>query len=146
MNDSNKQNDCSTFKTLQDKLHDTKEKLSGEETFFVDKHLTDCDSCRAWKAQISEMLILTASMPQFDVPEALTQQILKAVDQNRKVSPSFEKISWLPLSSVAFIALVIGSPMETWTGLFSWIIGLAGVWGLKLLLNSEDTQELAGNL
>lgn len=143
MNDSNKCH-CNEFQVLIDRKQDGLDLISEQEQAFIDEHGNSCISCQQWLTQTAEITNLAMSLPQFDIPEALTQSILRSVNNERKLSSSFERISWVPLSVVALLSIVLTMPLDSWSGLLSWFIGFAGVYGLKILLNSANTQEQAG--
>src|SRR5437868_6164849 len=73
--------------------------LSGAER----THLDACAACRQWRVQVDDMARV-AELPQFDVPERLTQNIMVAVeDESRR--PLFGHYGLLLPLGVACLAV-----------------------------------------
>ncbi|HIA54682.1 MAG TPA: hypothetical protein EYN91_21785 [Candidatus Melainabacteria bacterium] len=110
----------------------------------VDTHLKACTSCSAWSTQMREIETVAASMPQFDVSEALTQNILKAVESEpaQLGSSYWQSVAIWVLCSVAtgFMAF---ETAENAQGLAAWAIGLGIVYGVYLLVGSSKEVETA---
>lgn len=110
----------------------------------VSVHLKECTSCSAWSTQMSEIETVAASMPQFDVSEALTQNILKAVEaEPAKLGSSYwQSVAIWILCSIAtgFMAF---ETVENVEGLAAWAIGLGIVYGVYMLVGSSKEVETA---
>jgi hypothetical protein len=82
-----------------------------------------------------------ASMPQFDVPERLSQNIMAAVEAEHAEANRGLRASTL----VAFAALagvmLIWNSFDTSAGWISWCVSIPVLWLFKLLFESGDTQE-----
>jgi hypothetical protein len=92
-------------------------------------------------------LIAAASViPQFDVPEALTQRILVAVETERKASITVKEVVLTAIVlglTVAFVAL---ESFESVSGLLAWFAGVAAVAVLKVVLTAPSASgEVAGS-
>ncbi len=95
----------------------------GENSFDlqVRNHLDECSNCNAWAKQVKEIETVASSMAQYDVPESLTQGILRAVDaesvQHRRVKSSL----LLPAVFAALMAVFfIIETHESVGGIISW--------------------------
>ena len=93
----------------------------------VSHHLAECQDCRRWAEQSSKIVSSTRELAQYDVPEVVTQSILRAVAQERK--PSFAAIDHVMLLTAAGLAglsaFVLSESSESVEGLISWSLGLA---------------------
>ncbi|MCC7529212.1 MAG: hypothetical protein IT342_11885 [Candidatus Melainabacteria bacterium] len=110
----------------------------------VDKHLKECSSCNAWSDQMNEIVTVASSMAQFDVPESLTQSILKAVDaqavQRKSLSPSL----MIPAVFALLMAVILViETHESIGGVISWAAGLAVMYSVSLLVSSNKEAEPA---
>jgi hypothetical protein len=74
-------------------------------------------------------------MPQFDVPEALTQRILNAVELERNVSRTVPIFVWPSAALLAGVCLT-ALPYESAEGLMSWACGLVALVVVKFLVCS----------
>ncbi|MBY0357616.1 MAG: hypothetical protein K2W82_06410 [Candidatus Obscuribacterales bacterium] len=127
--------DCLQFRTLT-------EQGTAPDGSFLQEHRLECEACRSWEMQSSEVTILASSLPQFDVPESLTQKILNSVEEERRQNLTTNKYFLLPLSLVAFISLLMNLPLDNWENFASWIIGLVGILSLKLLLVAANQKSV----
>ncbi|MBX9949596.1 MAG: hypothetical protein K2Y39_10540 [Candidatus Obscuribacterales bacterium] len=110
----------------------------------VDTHLNECTSCSAWSAQMREIETVAASMPQFDVSEALTQNILKAVESEpaKLGSTYWQSVAIWVLCSIA-TGYMAFETAENVQGLVAWAIGLGIVYGVYMLVGSSKEVETA---
>ena len=109
----------------------------------VDKHLKECSSCNAWSDQMNEIVTVASSMTQFDVPESLTQNILKAVETEsvyRANALSGANIKQA-LFGIAVAAFMMFEAAEDFNGLISWAVGLGIVYSINLLVRSNSEAE-----
>ncbi len=110
----------------------------------VDVHLKECSSCNAWAHQMKEIETMASSMAQYDVPEALTQNILKAVDaeaaHGKAVSPSMLLGG---IFAVLMAAIFVIETHESVGGVISWMVGLALMYSVSLLVSSSKEAETA---
>ena len=72
-------------------------------------------------------------MPQFDVPEALTQNILGAVARERKRSNWQEHALFFPAAMLAFSLVLVALPFNSFDGLCSWLLGCVIVGALSVI-------------
>ncbi|PWU01628.1 MAG: hypothetical protein C5B53_02595 [Candidatus Melainabacteria bacterium] len=118
---------------MGDRLSSSAENTTKSE---VDRHLRDCENCRAWAEQSDQIVNLTKEIPQFDVPEAVTQRILQAVAEENK--PSFLSNDygiWLGAAAVTTLAVfVLSDTVENLEGLASWSVGLAVIMIVRLVI------------
>ena len=107
-------------------------------------HLKDCNSCNVWSQQVSEIVAMASSMPQFDVSEALTQNIMKAVDSEPALQTSVLSGAnmFQTLFGLAVVAIMMLEAAEDLNGLIAWAIGLGVVYSISLLVRSNKEAEL----
>lgn len=110
----------------------------------VRDHLNDCGNCSAWARQMKEIDTVAASMVQYDVPESLTQNILRAVDaekaHGKAASPS---IVLLCVIAALMAAVFVIETHESVGGVISWTAGLALMYSMSLLVSSNKEAERA---
>jgi hypothetical protein len=85
------------------------------------------------------------SMPQFDVPEKLTQNIMAAI-MAAVQAEQVQKSSGLRTSTMTTIAalaaaMLIWNSFDSSAGWLSWCISVAVLWTFKVLFESGDSQE-----
>src|SRR5262249_4458162 len=118
-------NDCEKYRQYFEGLgHQADVELSAS----MDEHVGHCKRCRDLKIQTLAIAKLTAEMPQFDVPESLTQRILKGVEGERARGTG-EFSYFLPLSILCVAVVCLTMPLESAEGTISWAIGLGGLLG-----------------
>lgn len=105
------------------------------------QHVENCSSCQIWKNQTMEMVSVARSLPQFDVSEALTQSILRQVEQEDSVKQ--QRLAWVVYAATAslflFVMLFVDAYESVW-GVGSWIVGLATMIGLKMLITEPKKE------
>lgn len=110
----------------------------------VDKHLKECGSCNAWSHQMNEIVTVASSMAQFDVPESLTQNILKAVDAEAVQRKSLSQSLMVPAIFAVLMAVIfVIETHESVGGVISWAAGLAVMYSVSLLVSSNKEAETA---
>lgn len=115
--------------------------LDAESMKLHETHPAQCSSCLAWKAQTEQILELAAGLPQFDVPEALTQKILSQLEAEKRNVVSLDSLPSLPLGVMGMFLLLLVLPFENLQGLLSWSIGFAGLGLFNLLVSSASASE-----
>ncbi|MBA3858334.1 MAG: hypothetical protein C0507_15625 [Cyanobacteria bacterium PR.3.49] len=107
-------------------------------------HLKDCKGCNVWSQQVGEIVAMASSMPQFDVSEALTQNIMKAVDSEPAHQTSVLSGANLfqMLFGLAVVAIMMVEAAEDINGLVAWAIGLGVVYSINLLVRSNKEVDL----
>ncbi len=110
----------------------------------MQEHLTECNECIAWSRQVKEIQTVAASMTQYDVPESLTQSIMRAVDgdvvQYKSPTPSL----LLPgIFAAIMAAIFVIETHESVGGVISWAVGLAVMYSISLLVSSSQEAETA---
>lgn len=103
----------------------------------VETHLKECSSCNAWTHQIRDIEGVASGIAQYDVPEVLTQNILKAVDAEL----THGKVLWPSailggLFAIAMAAIFVIETQESVGGIISWTVGLALMYTVSLLVSS----------
>lgn len=100
----------------------------------VDKHLHECSHCRTWADVSDQMVGLAKEIPQFDVPEAVTQRILQAVaSENKRTFLGSDYAIWLCATAVMLLSvIVLSDSVENLEGLASWSVGLAAIMLVRL--------------
>lgn len=105
------------------------------QTEAVNVHLLGCKDCRTWFNQSRQIVQLSKELPQYDVPEALTQKILQAVSAQQ--SPSLFVIDVkLVVAAALTIALAIFAFPDTFEnveGCVSWLVSFSIILVVKLL-------------
>lgn len=141
MIDNNKTNKCDDMRLLIDqRLEEGEVALAADQCAQLNQHLGACGSCRTWEQEMTEIMAMAASAPQFDVPEALTQRILSAVDE--KVFPvSGRQVVLVALTVVSMMFILVMDSVESIAGLGSWLISLAAMAVFKTLLVRPDVRE-----
>jgi hypothetical protein len=103
------------------------------------KHMEACDGCKRWHRQNEELGAIVNAMPQFDVSEALTQQILSAVEaQPRR---HFAAGLLAPLAVGAGAICLTLMPIDTAEGLLSTAVAVAGLYLIRLVVKSAPHEE-----
>ncbi len=142
MNDS-KNDECALFRLDFEKRRGEE---PGPDTGISEqgkKHADSCVACHKWAFEMESLLDMSAALPQFDVPEALTQQILAAVETERKMPRMSQYPLVLPLSIIGAAALLTVLPFDSLEGMLSWGIGLAAMVLLKGLLSGVQAGQQA---
>lgn len=125
---------CGSFRNLLDKRLDHDCVLSDQEDGLVDAHLEMCTACSAWYRHTASIIETAKVMPQFDVSESLTQNILSSI-ANEEIQGQ-RNWSWLMYGAV-FVAmwfLLIVDDAESIWGMGSWLFGFLTLAGLKFLV------------
>src|SRR5947208_14362224 len=73
------------------------------------------------------------SMPEFDVPEKLTQNILNSVQAEQTKPQSGIQISIIAALAVMACAALVWNSFDSVPGWGSWFVGVAVLWGFKWL-------------
>lgn len=113
---------------------------------WADEHKRQCQPCCTWVTQSIQIVQLTAEMPQFDVPEALTQRILTAVELEKNVARTAMPIYVWPSAALIAGVMLTALPYESAEGLLSWGCGLMALVVVKFLVcgNKPATESSAG--
>lgn len=110
----------------------------------VDKHLEECSSCKVWSRQMNEIATVASGMAQFDVPESLTQNILKAVDAQSAQRKSVSSSLLVPAIFAVLMAVIfVIETQESIGGIISWSAGLLVMYSVSLLVSSNKEAETA---
>jgi predicted anti-sigma-YlaC factor YlaD len=111
----------------------------------VAAHMESCSPCRSWHLKTEDIMELARSLPQFDVPEQLTQSILSEVCKEESAR---QQLSWVvyvvALAAFLFMIIFMDAYESIW-GIGSWLVGFATMLALKLLVSEpvEGEQETA---
>lgn len=109
---------------------------------WADQHRRTCDACDGWAVQSTQLMDLASQMPQFDVPEALTQRILNAVDLEKNVSARAVPIYVWPSAALLGGLCLTALPYESVEGVVSWAVGIAALGIVKFLVcNGKASSE-----
>jgi len=102
----------------------------------VEKHMEMCAPCQKWKAHTEDIVDVARSMPQFDVAEHLTQNILSTVASEQQSKQ--RQLSWIvyaaAMISFLYVMVIIDGSESVW-GMGSWLVGLLTMLGLKMLVS-----------
>jgi predicted anti-sigma-YlaC factor YlaD len=110
----------------------------------AEAHIKTCGSCSLWSQQVGDIVSMTSSMPQFDVSEALTQNIMKAVESEPAHQPSVLSGANLfqVLFGLAVVAVMLVESAEDFNGLVAWAIGIGVLYSINLLVKSNQEAEI----
>ncbi len=147
MTEANNCHDCKTLRSsLETKLDSGAQLADLTSSSEIEKQLSSCASCRVWCEHTMDLIAAASVIPQFDVPEALTQRILVAVETERKASITVKEVVLTAIVlglTVAFVAL---ESFESVSGLLAWFAGVAAVAVLKVVLTAPSASgEVAGS-
>lgn len=108
----------------------------------VENHLAQCAACVTWRQQSSDVVAAASMLPQFDVPEALTQRILLAVEDEQRARAGIASAAiWTAVAVVACVVLVLFDSLESIEGLMSWCVGLGAMAVIRLLFANNDSSK-----
>ena len=133
--------ECHEYRDSFDELNDQLAPMSAQRQSALTAHGKQCTSCASWREQTEQLIDMAEAMPQFDVSEALTQRILTAVELERTVRAGSTTPYLVPLAAVTAILLFAWIPFETVDGVVSWVLGAAGLAGLKLLITTPGAAD-----
>ena len=89
-----------------------------------------------------ELVKMAAAMPQFDVPEELTQKILAAAElEGIQRKPRWQSIAALTALVLGFIAVLCMDSFESVWGLMSWLLCVPAMFALQALIAAPQGQE-----
>jgi hypothetical protein len=140
--DSNSNQTCLEIRSAIDELLDIKltASLSEEKsmalksaqlTAQVNEHTKQCAGCANFQSQNAQIADLTASMPQFDISEALTQKVMTLVMDEVKEQDKVKEIGMQELvaavMALTIVALVSLISHENLSGFYSWVLSFAGL-------------------
>lgn len=137
MNDS-KNNECESFRLAFEKSKSGEGNICDPETEPLQSHAANCAACRQWSLQIDSLCDLSAALPQFDVPEALTQAILQSVETERRLPRLAQYPVMAPIAVALALALLTVLPFDSLEGIMSWGIGLSAMVLFKALLTGAE--------
>lgn len=133
---------CLEIQSAIDELLDIKltESLSEEKslaartaelTALVNEHTKECADCKSFQSQNNQIAALTASMPQFDISEALTQKVMAVVIAEAKEQDIIKEIGMQELMSaviaLTIVVLISLASHENLSGFYSWVLSFAGL-------------------
>lgn len=125
-----------TCKEIRSKLSELweDEKLDELAVFAVERHLAECDRCRGWKEEMESIASLAKVMPQFDVPESLTQNIMRSI---REAPVSHPTPAFIFVFACTFVfGLYWLYALESTNGCLAWSICIAIAFGIHSLTSS----------
>lgn len=106
-------------------------------------HLESCGACRVWYRQAGEVLKTARAIAQFDVPEALTQRIIAAIEQKSRDGALAVPAALMLVIVAGAMGLLILDSTESLTGLFSWLVGLVSMSLVKVLVcKGRETEQM----
>lgn len=92
--------------------------------------------------QIQEIEAVAASLPQYDVSEGLTQNILRAVEAEPAYGKNRDSIMTAStIFAVILAGLFVIETQESVGGILSWMVGLAVMYSISLLVSSSHEAE-----
>jgi hypothetical protein len=106
------------------------------------EHLDKCVDCVSWAEQTTDLLAMARSMPQFDVAEALTQNILAEVKAEQEIGETRKLGILLGILAAAASAFII-MDSDSLYGCVSWAISLAVVVAIGFVIGDADREHKA---
>ena len=92
--------------------------------------------------QLQSLETVAASLPQYDVSEALTQSIMRAVEAEPEYGKARDSIiTASTIFAVLMAALFVIETQESVGGILSWMVGLAVMYSISLLVSSSQEAE-----
>jgi predicted anti-sigma-YlaC factor YlaD len=143
MNTDN-QNTCKEIRSKLSALWEIgDEKPDQVMVFAVERHLAECDRCRGWKEEMESIASLAKAMPQFDVQESLTQNIMRSIRLAPVSRPSPAFIFVFACTFV--IAIYWLYALESTNGCLAWSICLAIAFSIHTLTSSTPVPAYEGS-
>lgn len=105
---------------------------------FLQEHFKECISCAVWSEVTRELAEAGSRQPCFDVPEATTQNILKAVAEARAEHKEPQYALLLCCAIASLMGLFAVALAETPEGICSWFVCAIILIGFKLIANSAN--------
>lgn len=137
-------NKCISMKVLLERsMEEGESSLNLIEHNELNEHLIGCSDCKTWQAQTKDLISMARSMPQFDIPEALTQRILAAVDLEAKSSRLSLPATLMGLATALLTIVLVVYSGEGLAGVGSWAICLAAMALLKDFVSAPEMGEQA---
>jgi hypothetical protein len=133
--------ECLDYRNLYEELQ--RGEVASEVSELTDRHAAGCNACRQWTMQTKDMLSLAVAIPQFDVSEQLTQNILSAVEGERKLRVVAGQYGLLlPVAVICLAGMITVFPIDTLEGVLSTGLSLAGLLLIKTAINGAGTKEM----
>lgn len=133
---------CQTTRALIGKLEAepaSEQATSAECRDKIESHLAQCTACVSWRQESSDLVAAASVLPQFDVPEALTQRILTAVAaEQQSVEGRSTTLLFVLLTVVACLVLFYFESFESMEGALAWGVGLAAMALIRLLVGKPQ--------
>lgn len=124
------------------KTVDDVDAYSAEQLLAAEQHIRVCRECETWRNQVNAIVATAQAVPEFDVPEALTQRILGDVQEAS--SGNAATVRTLVLSGVVLISAICVfssdsiDSFDTVNGAITWLLGFLVLFGLKLLIQISE--------
>ena len=129
--------DCLTFRKMC-RLKQSAQVLTAPEQSHFDEHSHNCCSCSSWLTQHEQIAEMSRHLPQFDVSEGLTRNILDSIEKEN--TPGLDT-SLLPLGIVAAVIVLVMVPVDSFQSIYAWGSGILGLLALQFLMKTANTQE-----
>ena len=136
-------NRCDEFRGNYEVLRDPVSLIDADLRKRLESHVLECSSCQRYKAQSDEIVAMSAQLPQFDVSEQITQNIMAAVESERSMPVAGHYGLLLPVGVACIAAAITVLPLDSWEGLASTAIGVVGLVLLKMLISKGQPEESA---
>ncbi|HEY9784068.1 MAG TPA: hypothetical protein V6D17_01615 [Candidatus Obscuribacterales bacterium] len=116
--------------------------LSEGEIRVIEAHREECITCQQWASATEDLIAKVSSMPQFDVPEAVTQRIMQSVNAQPAYGDHLARVLFFVVG--ALVAFLVFESGESLAGLLSWAIGLGLMGSLKFLFGGTQEARVTG--
>ncbi len=133
--------DCKLLRTLIERKYEGEKLRTGQE-LQIAEHVSQCKPCAHWEMQTRQIVSFTQALPEFDVPEALTQQIIAAAQTFDAKSKSLS-VSSPPLLLIAAISgtlILAATSFDNADSWGSWAVCFGVMFVIKQLLSAQKTQ------
>ena len=136
-------NSCDEFRGNYEALRDPSSLIDADLRKRLDNHVAECASCQRYKVQSDDIVAMSAQLPQFDVSEQITQNIMAAVGSERRTPAAGHYGLLIPVGVACIAAAITVLPVDSWEGLASTAVGVVGLVLLKMLISNVQPEESA---
>lgn len=109
------------------------------------QHAAGCAHCRQWQQESADIVDMAAALPQFDVSEHVTQNILAAVDQEARLPILGHHGLLLPLGVVCLAFSLTLLPVDTLEGFAATAVAGGLLLFVNLFIRAGKSEEVAAS-
>ena len=104
-------------------------------------HGDDCAACKQWRSEVDAVAYAASVLPQFDVPEQVTQNIMNAVEQAATRPLLGHYGLMLPLGIACAAMSVVLVPFDTIEGLGATAVAGGIMYLIQVFIKGDKVQE-----